>query len=131
MIPRILSRDSKSSIRSSWLVIRKATTVPGFERLETIQKFQQLLRITDKQQFESDQEPYQSVDILRRLRVDIDLLCVEILDGGWILVRCVARRGEECGYDRGGENRCAAAARAVKRAHHGWLAFGLPFVVRS
>ena len=37
--------------------IHKATTIPGFERLETLQKFQQLLRITDKQQFETDKDP--------------------------------------------------------------------------
>jgi hypothetical protein len=48
--------------------IRKATTVPGFERIETLKKYQEILRMADKGEFEIDKEPYQSADLLRRLR---------------------------------------------------------------
>lgn len=64
------SIDSKCNFFSEAQLtcVRKATAVPGFERIETLKKYQEILRIADLAEFDADREPYQSVDLLRRLR---------------------------------------------------------------
>lgn len=67
--PRYYSRLANRLLTETEIeIIRKASQIKGFEKIETLARYDEALRLAGREGFDKGREPYQSMETLRKLR---------------------------------------------------------------